>query len=498
MSVALPQIQKAFATNYDTITWVATGYFLAQAAVIPVTGYLSDRFGTKLIYLIALTLFTVGSTLCIIAPNEQLLIAFRIIQGIGGGALLPIVFAITFRLFSPTERGGVTAAIGVPIMLAPAFGPTIGGYLTTTFNWNAIFAINVPIGIVAIILAILVLKRSDQEEEPGSSTHPVPTRRGFDAAGLILSMIGFTALVYGINEAASRGWGDGLVLGFMLGGAAVLVVFVIVELLVKDPVLDVRIFRHYTFTASNILMWAISAVLFGSLFLLPFFFENVQGNTPLAAGEFLILQGLGTAVGMVVTGRFYNSVGPRIFAVVGLIILAIGTYGLTKLDVTTTGGSLQGWLILRGLGLGMANVPLQTLALSVVSNREMARASSLLSVTRMVFSAVGVAGLTTFLTQRALDHGKDVLASFQTQPLTGVAATCAASAGRNAKALQGCVTQHVTVMGLNDTFTLILIASIVCAILALFLGRDPAVQAAKEAATRGEKIEIEQPAMIAE
>src|SRR6266851_2430418 len=167
VSVTLPQMQKAFHTDFETITWVATAYFLAQAAVIPIVGYLSDRIGSKLVFLTALTLFTVGSALCALAPTKEALIAFRVFQGIGGGALLPVAFTIIFRIFPPTERGMSTAVLGIPIMMAPAFGPTIGGYLSTSFAWNAIFTINIPIGVVALVLAILGLpgRKADSENQ---------------------------------------------------------------------------------------------------------------------------------------------------------------------------------------------------------------------------------------------------------------------------------------------------------------------------------------------
>src|SRR5712672_2834025 len=150
VSVTLPQMQKAFHTDFETITWVASAYFLAQAAVIPIVGYLSDRIGSKLVFLTALILFTIGSALCAFAPTKEALIASRVFQGIGGGALLPVAFAIIFRIFPPTERGMANALLSIPMMMAPAFGPTVGGYLSTSFAWNAIFTINIPIGVVAL------------------------------------------------------------------------------------------------------------------------------------------------------------------------------------------------------------------------------------------------------------------------------------------------------------------------------------------------------------
>jgi EmrB/QacA subfamily drug resistance transporter len=504
VSVTLPQMQNAFHTDFETITWVATAYFLAQAAVIPIVGYLGDRIGSKLVFLIALSMFTVGSALCAIAPTKEALIAFRVFQGIGGGALMPIAFAIIYRIFPPEERGRITAVIGIPILMAPAFGPTIGGYLSTAFSWNAIFTINLPIGIIALILAVLILPGRKQERATQGNVVDGTKKQRFDILGLILSMVGFTALVYGITEAGSKGWADHTVLAYIIIGCVILIAFVIVELLVSDPVMDMRIFANYTFSISNILMWTVAAVLFGSLFLLPLFFENVQQDTALTAGEFLIGQGLASGVGMAISGVLYNRVGPRVLSVIGLILLVIGTYGLTQLDVNTTGLSLQGWLIVRGFGLGFVNTPLQTLALSVVSNKAMAKASSLVSVTRQVASAIGVAALTTYLTQQAITHGQTIGQAMQTgmatHHLSGVAATCAKAAGPtlNQAAAHACVVQHATAMSMNDTFWVVTIFCVASIILALVLGRDPAIEAYKAARSRGEEVVLERQPVLSE
>jgi EmrB/QacA subfamily drug resistance transporter len=502
VNVALPQMASAFHTDLDTIKWVSTAYFLAQAAVIPVTGYVSDRIGTKTVFLTALALFTVGSALCALAPNEKYLIAFRVLQGVGGGALFPIAFAITFRVFPPTERGPASAIIGVPVLLAPAFGPTIGGYLTTTFNWNAIFTVNIPIGVVALILGSLVLHDRRAEQALGD----VPEVRGkrFDILGLILSMAGVTALVYGISHAGDRsgastiGWTDTTVLAFLIAGGVMLLAFVVVELfVVSDPVMDLRLFRNYTFTIANVLMWSISALLFGSLLLIPFFFESVQHQTALSTGEILISQGLAAALATVIAGRFYNVIGPRIMAVFGFAMITAGTYGLTQFSATTTGADLQVWLVLRGIGLGFTNIPMQTLAVSVVSNRAMARASSLINVTRQIAGALGITILTTYLLQQATSHAASVTSSFLASSAGQHAqAACAAKLAPNVAAIQSCVraaatpyvASHAFVIGLNDTFLVTTIATGACTILALFVGRDPAIEAAKRAAASGETV----------
>ncbi len=510
VNVALPAMQTAFHTDRSTITWVVTGYFLAQAAVIPITGYLADRFGSKIVYLTALALFTIGSAMCALAPNEGALIAFRVVQGIGGGALLPLVFALAFRLFPPEERGPASATIGVPILLAPAFGPTIGGYLTTTFDWNAIFKINVPIGVLGFILALLVLRGRAAELQAGDEP---PASKSFDYIGLILSMAGFTTLVYGINTAGetttagtARGFTDHTVLAFMAIGLVLLITFVIVELRIKDPVMDIRLFKNYTFAITNIISWAIGAFLFGALFLLPIFFENVQGQSALNTGVILIWQGLASAVGVAIAGRLYNVFGPRPLIVAGLVAVTIGTFEITNLAVSTDPKNLQIWLALRGLGLGMANIPLQTLTLSRISNFAMARASSLVNVTRQVFSAVGVTILTSYLLQQAVNAAPGISKTFTATQLPAVQTACAEANGHNVAAIQTCIqhaaqayiSQHAAVTGLNDTFVVVTIGCAAGIVLALFVGRDPAVERVKDAARRGEKLEFQAPVVAGE
>ncbi len=571
VSVALPQMQSYFHTDRDTITWVATAYLLAQAAVIPITGFVSDRIGSKTVFLTALALFTVGSALCAIAPTQQWLITFRVFQGIGGGALFPVAFAIIFRIFPPAERGPASALIGVPVLLAPAFGPTIGGYFTQTFDWRAIFLINLPVGVLAFLGCLFVLHggaRERAESGLAGTEAEASARKRFDIVGLALSMIGFTALVYGISEAAITSWTDQKVVIALVVGGVMLVGFVINELLVSDPVMDVRLFRIYTFTAANVLTWVVSGFLFASIYLLPIFFQNVQGYSPLQSGEFVIVQGVGAAVATVIAGRLYNVVGPRILVVIGFVLVTVGTYGFTQLTVNTSWQSLQIWLAVRGLGLGLTNIPLQTLALSAISNRAMARASSLVNVTRQVFGAVGITVLTTIFVQQTTNNAnthssqvkaattayvrqrvqtatKQAVAQYTsgsphdpTTPLGKLVAACAQPFGKTAPQhstqIQACVQQaaqkygqhfaqqyaaqhgsqlaaqfaqhYVTVhvlpyaqtYGVNYAFLVSMIGCAVAIVLAIFVGKDPAVEAAKRAAARGEKAPEARPAVIGE
>jgi EmrB/QacA subfamily drug resistance transporter len=474
VSVTLPQMQAAFHAGVEDITWVVTAYFLAQAAVIPVVGYLSDRFGSKQVFLFTLAVFTISSLLCALSTTKEALIAFRVFQGLGGGALLPLGFAIVYRTFPPDKRASSTAIVSIPIIMAPSFGPTLGGYLGTNFNWNAIFTINVPLGIVALFLGFLYLQ-ADKSGETGAS------QKYFDVLGLLLSVAGFTTLVYGISEASSKGWNNANVLAPLLIGTAILMFFVGVELKVPDPVMDLRLFMNYTFSIANVLTWVVMGMLYGSLFLLPLFFQTVLGETALTSGEFMIGQGIAVGIGLAISGAIYNRVGPRVLIVSGMLLMAVGTYGLAQINVNTTGISLQPWLVARGLGIGFTTQSLQVLALSVVSNRAMAKASSLYSTVRQIAGAVGLAALTTYLTQQITTHATDIGSALQTglrtHNLTGVAATCAQAGGK----ANACVIQHAEATGLADVFLVIMISYAACAVLGLVVGRDPAIEAQKQA-----------------
>jgi EmrB/QacA subfamily drug resistance transporter len=387
VSVALSAMRQDFKTDFDTITWVVTAYFLAQAAVIPVTGYLSDRTGTRLVFVVAMGIFVIGSALCVFAPTKEALIAARAMQGIGGGALWPTAFAIAYRAFPRDEWGRATALIGVPVLLAPVLGPVVGGYLTTTFAWRAIFAINLPLGMAACILAAAILRGRVEDEPPGEE--PASQAHAFDVLGFVLTMIGFTAVVYGLTQAGVYGWSDATADRALAAGAIALVVLVIVELLVANPVLDVRLFLNPTFARASAALWVVVGIFYGSLFLIPFFLERVEGLSPLTAGEILITQGVGAALGIALSGELYNKIGPRWLVTAGAGAIALSMIGFANLTVDTTGLSLQGWLILRGLGLGLTTQSLQNLALSVVSHRNLTRASSLVLLRRARSVATG-------------------------------------------------------------------------------------------------------------
>ena len=468
VNVALPRMQTAFHTDWQSVVWVASAYFLSSAAVIPITGYLGDRLGSKRVWIVSLAFFTGASALCALAPTVGWLIAFRVIQGIGAGALFPLALAIAYREFPPEQRGPAAALVGVPLLLAPTIGPTIGGYLTTTFDWQAIFLVNVPLGAIALVLAARML-RPDAPEIAAQG-------KGFDVVGLLLAMSGTLALVYALDRAGTHSWTDNIVTGLLISGLLLLAGFTIFELRSRDPVMDVRLFRTGAFTMSNLVSWVIGAVGLGSLFLIPLYFENVLGRSPLDTGILLIPMGAAAAVAIAVAGRLYNRVGPRLLTMVGIALLAIGSIGFTSAGPQTDAWSLTPWLVMRGAGFGMAGIPIQNLALSAVSNLAMARASSLFNVTRQIWAAVGVAGLSSYLTSRANSRIVEVTLQARTGTAPGA---CVSAAGAQLPLIRACLARLVTAEALNDAFVLVVVLSLATIVLSGFLGQDPAIKAAR-------------------
>ncbi|HEX2913431.1 MAG TPA: DHA2 family efflux MFS transporter permease subunit [Chloroflexia bacterium] len=423
VNVALTPMARAFNTDLNAVQWVITAYFLAQAAVIPAAGYLSTRLGIKNVFIVCLAFFTIGSLFCGLSdivqdgtghPYIALLVFFRVLQGIGGGALFPLATAIAFSAFPPAERASSSAIVAIPVLMAPSFGPTIGGLLIDSVGWQWIFFINVPVGMVAIYLMWRIYR-------PETENRPVGQSR-FDFTGLVLSMLGIVAVVYGFTVVSQRnpdsvtatnptgdiyGWGYWVVWAWVGAGVALLLAFVIYELRTKDPVVDLRLFREREFTSSSIMTWALRAFIFGSFFLIPVFLENIRNPhlSATVAGLATMPMGLASAVAIGLTGRkLYALMGPRYLVLVGMLFLAGSNVLLLGINNDTDGWSLIPAMILRGIGFGMTGIPLQTLALEKLKGAALPKASSLYNASAQIFSSIGVAVLTTFFVQQTTLH----------------------------------------------------------------------------------------------
>src|SRR5215218_8648055 len=387
VNVAINTLATEFDTTLPTIQWVATGYTLALATVIPLTGWAADRFGTKRLYLMSITLFVGGSVLSGLAWSAGSLILFRVLQGFGGGMLMPLGMTILTSAAGPQRVGRVMAVIGVPMLLGPIFGPILGGWLVDDFSWRWIFFINVPIAAGALLLATRVLPRDV----------PQPGHR-LDWLGLALLSPGLAALIYGLAQSGSSGgFGEAKVLLPMLAGAIALGFFIRHALRTADALIDLRLFLNRTFTVSSLTLTLVIISVFGGMLLLPLYLQAVRGEDAMTTALLLAPQGFGAMIAMPIAGRLTDRTGVGRIVPVGLILVALSFLGLTQLEGDTSYWTFGGLLFVMGLGMGATMMPTFSGAMQTLRRAAIARASTTLNINQQVSASIGTAVLSVLL-----------------------------------------------------------------------------------------------------
>ncbi|MDA0183959.1 DHA2 family efflux MFS transporter permease subunit [Solirubrobacter phytolaccae] len=394
VNVAINTLARDFDTELSTIQWIVTGYTLALATVIPITGWAADRFGTKRLYLLAIALFVAGSALCGAAWSAESLIFFRVLQGLGGGMLLPAGMTILTRAAGPQRVGRVMAIIGIPMMLGPIFGPILGGWLVDDFSWRWIFFINLPIGVVALFLTLRILPTDE----------PQPSEK-FDTLGLALLSPGLALAIYGLAESGSEGgFGHAIVIVPMLIGFALLIAFVFHALRTPHALIDLRLFKNRTYAvAAGTLMLMIISV-FGAMLLLPLYLQAVRGESAFDSGLLLAPQGIGAMIAMPIAGQLADKTGIGKLVVPGLIVLGLTFVGLTQLTGDTSYWTLSAILFFQGVGMGFTMMPLMTGALQTLRKVQVARASTSLNIIQQVGASIGTAVMSVILTVALSDR----------------------------------------------------------------------------------------------
>lgn len=488
VNIAIPRLQTAFGADIHSVQWVLTAYILTQGVITPTAAYFSETFGIKRFYIFSLAAFTIGSALCGIAWSLPILILFRIIQGAGGAALFPLSITLLFREFPPQERGAAMGFFGIPALLAPALGPTLGGYIVTYAGWQLIFYINVPVGILAIILAFILLRNVQPERN---------TR--FDFPGFFLATVGLSTFLYALSDASTDGWTSTPVLGSLLIGVLSLAIFVTYEIMIanrgRQPLLDLRLFANGPFRSSMIANLFVVFCLFGGLFLLPIYLQNIRGQSAFQAGLILLPQALASMVSVILGGRLVDRIGVRAVMIPGLLVLGVATWQLAYITVYSPFWWIQTMLILRGIALGMTVQPLTVASMAEIHPRQLPQATSLSTVIRAVSSSLGIAILATLVQTQSRIHfaslAEQVTASSplgqllpRLEALFVAHGTSIASAQSAAlQVINGLLLQQAFVLSLQNAFQLTL-AIIVLAIVATLFVRD-----------RRKPIRIEEPSL---
>jgi DHA2 family multidrug resistance protein len=406
VNVALDTIAGNLGASIDEVSWVATGYILASVITMPLNGWLTAYFGRKNFYAGCLAIFTIASFLCGTATNIWQLVFYRVLQGFGGGALQPTAQAILFETYPPEKRGAAMAIFGLGAMVGPAIGPTLGGYIIDNYSWPLIFYINIPIGIVAIIMTMMFIPNPSFLRKP---------KGGVDWLGLSLLSAGLSSLQYVLERGQHDDWyQSGTIWTLTILAALSLVWFIWKQLHDRHPLVDLNVFRFRTFTIGNIIGIIAGFGLFGTSLILPLFFQTILGFTAFETGLALLPGAIATAISMLIVGRLVGRVDSRLLVGVGMVIFGLSTWWMGDLNQQAGYWDVFWPRLVQGIGLGFLFVPLTTVTLGAVPKEELAGATGVNTLLRQLGGSFGIAILTTLLARQTA-IAQNALASGVTQ-----------------------------------------------------------------------------------
>jgi EmrB/QacA subfamily drug resistance transporter len=396
VNVALDTLGKNLHSPISKVQWVVTGYLLALGAVMPVTGWMARRFGAKRVYLVSLVLFTLGSIACGLSNSLTALVVFRVLQGIGGGMIMPLAQLIMAQVAGPQRMGRVMGIVSMPAMLAPIFGPVIGGLILENMHWSWIFFVNGPVGAIALFLGWRMLPSTDSGEAGR-----------LDLTGLALLPLGSAALIFGVSEAGSgAAIGSVKVLLPAIAGLILIVVFVLHALRIERPLLDVRLYANRVFAGASATTFGLGAALFGAMILVPLYYQNVRGQSVIDTGLLNGPQGLGALIAMPLAGKLTERLGGGRVAIGGVLTLCLSTLPLVFVGAHTSMVWISCVLVIRGLSIGFSFMPAMTAAFAVLRPDQLSDATPQINVVMRLGSAIGVAVLAVVLERESVRaHG---------------------------------------------------------------------------------------------
>jgi MFS transporter, DHA2 family, multidrug resistance protein len=465
VNVGLPKIMASFGIGIDKGEWVITAYMLALAVMLPTAGWFADRFGYKRIYFLGLFVFTLGSFLCGLSNEENMLIISRVIQGFGAGTIMPLGMAIISREFPPEKRGIALGFWSIAAAASVSFGPLVGGYLVDNFNWKLIFDVNVPVGILGMLVTFIIQKEYRNKNI-----------RHFDIVGFISISLFLPVILYALSEGNattnSAGWSAPYVIICFIVSIVALAVFITTELVVEHPLIDLRLFSNYNFGISNIIMFIFGMGMFGSTFLFPLYLQNCLNYTAVQSGSVFLPVGIIQGILAPITGLLANKSNPKIPIIVGIILLAFSFYLNNTMSYLTEHSFIMLTLYIRGFGMGMIFTPLSTISLSEISREKMAQASGLFNVIRQLGGSFGVAILATILSSRVTYHAqmygeslqaysqeyKNVSANLINNAVHNAGSSIAAATIQSKSLIGSFLGKQSYIQGINDDF---LIAAVI-------------------------------------
>ncbi|WPA39669.1 DHA2 family efflux MFS transporter permease subunit [Staphylococcus aureus] len=479
LNVALPKINTEFNISASTGQWLMTGFMLVNGILIPITAYLFNKYSYRKLFLVALVLFTIGSLICAISMNFPIMMVGRVLQAIGAGVLMPLGSIVIITIYPPEKRGAAMGTMGIAMILAPAIGPTLSGYIVQNYHWNVMFYGMFIIGILAILVGFVWFKLYQYTTNPKA-----------DIPGIIFSTIGFGALLYGFSEAGNKGWGSVEIETMFAIGIIFIILFVIRELRMKAPMLNLEVLKFPTFTLTTVINMVVMLSLYGGMILLPIYLQNLRGFSALDSGLLLLPGSLIMGLLGPFAGKLLDTIGLKPLAIFGIAVMTYATWELTKLNMDTPYMTIMGIYVLRSFGMAFIMMPMVTAAINALPGRLASHGNAFLNTMRQLAGSIGTAILVTVMTTQTTQH----LSAFgeeldKTNPVVQdhmreLASQYGGQEGAM-KVLLQFVNKLETVEGINDAFIVATIFSIIALILCLFL------QSNKKAKATAQKIDAD-------
>jgi EmrB/QacA subfamily drug resistance transporter len=440
LATALPQIMKYFKITASTGQWLTTSFMLVNAIMIPLTALLLEKVSTKKLFMFSMLMFGAGTIICALSSSFEILLTGRIMQAVGAGILTPLISTALLLVFPPEKRGSAMGLYGLVVCFAPAIGPTLAGLIIDKWNFHYIFYILIPIIVLDIVFVFFFMKDVIPLKNPK-----------IDLLSIILSTVGFGAMLYGFSNAGNKGWSDISVIGTIIAGTAISALFVWRQIAMKDPMLEMRVFKSKTFALTTIIGSILNIASVGAGFIVPIFLQNILGKSAFSSGLVLLPGALLLAVMMMVSGRVFDKYGVKKLAIPGIILLVIASFPFSNLHMNTSTTFITVLYSIRYIGIALVIMPLQTAGMNALPNKLLAHASAVINMSKQVAGSLGTAVLITVMSNVATSNAPDK------------------ALAKTNVALYKLGMLDATLKGINTTFILIIGVTVISLALSFFL-----------------------------
>jgi EmrB/QacA subfamily drug resistance transporter len=466
LNVALPSIMEDFDVNATSVQWLSTGYMLINGILIPASAFFIQRFTNKKLFITAMGLFTAGTLLASLAPSFGVLLTARMIQASGSAIMMPLLMNVMLTAFPVEKRGAAMGTFGIVMIVAPAIGPTLSGWVVEHYSWRTLFDIVLPFSVLTLVLAAFKLKNVTPQRDIK-----------LDIFSLILSSIGFGGLLYGFSTAGDKGWGDPLVYGTIIAGTIALISFVLRQLRMDDPMLEFRIYKYPMFALSSAISMVIAIAMFSGMILMPIYIQTIRGISPMESGLLMLPGALMMGIMSPITGRLFDKYGARALATIGLTIMIVTTYFFSRLDMETSYTSLILLYTIRSFGMSMVMMPVMTNGLNQLPMRDNPHGTALNNTLQQVSGAIGSALLITIMNNRTESEAKELAAD----AMANMDPSMAQPSAEAAAGMQQQIMNEAMLHGINFSFLISTLIAVIALVLAFFIKRVKPATEKKEA-----------------